>query len=98
MLKTTQQVIEQLQSMQPSLKQIYGIEHLWLFGSVARNEATAFSDLDLLYQPSLPLGLELMSLWDELEATFGCKVDLGDVRYVKPRLKASISKDLIDVF
>jgi predicted nucleotidyltransferase len=98
MLKTTQQVIEQLQSMQPSLKQNYGIEHLWLFGSVARNEATAFSDLDLLYQPSLPLGLELMSLWDELEATFKCKVGLGDVRYVKPRLKASITKDLIDVF
>ena len=74
------------------------LEHLWLFGSVARNEATDFSDLDLLYQPNVPLGLELMSLWDELETTFGCKVDLGDVRYVKPSLKASITKDLIDVF
>ncbi len=98
MVQTTQQVIQKLQMMQPSLQQQYGIKHLWLFGSVARNEATPFSDLDLLYQPSIPLGLELMSLWDELEATFGCKVDLGDVRYVKPRLKATITKDLIDVF
>jgi predicted nucleotidyltransferase len=98
MLNTTQQVIEQLESMQPSLKQNYCIEHLWLFGSVARNEATAFSDLDLLYQPSTPLGLELMSLWDESEATFCCKVDLGDVRYVKHRLKQAIQKDLLNGF
>ena len=74
------------------------IDSRLVLGKPAMNEATDFSDLDLLYQPNVPLGLELMSLWDELETTFGCKVDLGDVRYVKPSLKASITKDLIEVF
>jgi predicted nucleotidyltransferase len=84
--------------MQPLLQGQYGIEHLWLFGSVARGEALAGSDVDLLYQPSVPLGLELMTLWDELETAFGRKVDLGDVRYVKPQLKEAIAVDLLDVF
>jgi predicted nucleotidyltransferase len=98
MLQTKSEIIQTLKAMQPLLQGQYGIEHLWLFGSVARGEAVAGSDVDLLYLPSVPLGLELMTLWDELETTFGRKVDLGDVRYVKPQLKEAIAVDLLDVF
>jgi predicted nucleotidyltransferase len=92
------QTLRILHRLQPQMQTHYGIEHLWLFGSVARDEACETSDVDLLYQPAKPVGLELMALWDELEAQLGCKVDLGDIRYLKPHLKALIEKDLWHVF
>ncbi|MFN9691956.1 MAG: nucleotidyltransferase family protein [Vampirovibrionales bacterium] len=98
MKQSKSDVLKRLILLKPSLQEDYGIEHLWLFGSVARDEATEASDVDLLYQPSKPLGLELMTLWNLLEEQLGCKVDLGDLRYVKARLKDAIAKDLFDVF
>jgi predicted nucleotidyltransferase len=91
-------VLQQLKTLQPSFQARYPLAHLWLFGSVARDEAHPASDLDLLYEATEPMGLELMSLWDELEALFQCKVDLGDRRYVRPALKPFVEADLIDVF
>jgi predicted nucleotidyltransferase len=98
MMITNNKVIKVLHNLKYQIKTQYGIEHLWLFGSVARDEATPHSDVDLLYMPSKPLGLELMTLWDELETQLGCKVDLGDIRYLKPTLKALIAKDCLKVF
>jgi len=98
MINHRQTILDRLKAIQPELQAKYPVAHLWLFGSVARDEATESSDVDLLYEPAAPMGLELMSLWDDLEALLGCKVDLGDRRYVKPRLKPYIEGDLINVF
>jgi predicted nucleotidyltransferase len=97
-MRLREQTLSILYRLKNQIKTQYGIEHLWLFGSVARDEATPHSDVDLLYMPSKPLGLELMTLWDELETQLGCKVDLGDIRYLKPTLKALIAKDCLKVF
>ncbi|WP_131764806.1 nucleotidyltransferase family protein [Candidatus Protofrankia californiensis] len=56
----------------------YGIAELAVFGSVARGEDKARSDVDLLYVllPNVTLGWEIVELRDELEKIIGRPVDL----------------------
>lgn len=56
----------------------YGVAELSVFGSVARGEARAASDIDLLYAlaPGRHLGFSINRLEDELSELFGRKVDL----------------------
>lgn len=70
----------------------YGIARLWVFGSTARGEATADSDIDLLYElaPGAQLGWEIIDLVDELVAIFGRPVDLVSRRSVHPLIRESV--------
>lgn len=56
----------------------YGVAELAVFGSAARDEARADSDLDLLYvlAPGKHLGFAINRLEDELAALLGRRVDL----------------------
>jgi predicted nucleotidyltransferase len=60
------------------LCQKYGIAELSVFGSVARGDARADSDVDLLYVrvPGNDLGMSYFALQDDLEQLFGRPVDL----------------------
>lgn len=56
----------------------YGVAELQIFGSVARAEDSADSDIDLLYvlEPGRHLGFAINALEDELRTLFGRDVDL----------------------
>jgi predicted nucleotidyltransferase len=75
-----------------------GVRSLSLFGSVARNEATEDSDLDLLVDFEPPatydryIDLKLM-----LEDLLGCRVDLVTSRAVRPRMRPYIERDAVRV-
>jgi predicted nucleotidyltransferase len=73
----------------------YGIAELLVFGSVARGEARADSDIDLLYRlaPGARLGWEIEQLNDELDALFGRHVDLVSAKYIHPRLRDNVMAD-----
>ena len=60
----------------------YGVVRLAVFGSMARGEARADSDVDLLYvlAPGARLGFDLFDLEDELCEVFGRRVDLVSQR------------------
>jgi len=76
----------------------YPIASLFIFGSVARDEAQAASDVDVLVEFSQPVGLfQFIDLKQRLELLLGCKVDLGTPRSIKPLLKADVLKDAIRV-
>jgi predicted nucleotidyltransferase len=74
----------------------YGVKHLYLFGSVARDEAQSSSDVDFLVEFSRPTGLfGLLSLQEFLELQIGRKVDLGTYKSLKPYIKKEVDKDIL---
>lgn len=76
----------------------FGVKSLLLFGSVARNEATSASDVDLLVEFNRPMGyFGLFALQDYLEKLLSCPVDLGTPDSLKPYIKERIMGELIRV-
>ena len=69
----------------------------WLFGSYARGEETADSDVDLLvlFDHSTPIGLFAYSrMQRELEEHLGCKVDLVEDGTLRPSVEKTANKDM----
>ena len=60
-------VIRTLQKQNAELRQQFGVKTLSLFGSVARDEATSSSDVDLLVEFDRPVGyfglFALKTIW-----------------------------------
>ena len=77
----------------------YGIAALFLFGSFARGEASASSDVDVLYElrPGARLGWEIEDLADALAEIFGRPVDLIARSGLHPRLAASVLEEAADL-
>jgi uncharacterized protein len=76
----------------------FGVKSLLLFGSVARNDASSASDVDLLVEFNRPVGyFGLFALQDYLEQLLGCPVDLGTPDSLKPYIKEHVMGELIRV-
>ena len=92
------EVINILQTHQEKLAKEFGVKSLQLFGSVARDEATPSSDVDLLVEFNRPMGyFGLFSLQDYLENLLGCSVDLGTKNSLRPTIKENVMRDLVNV-
>jgi uncharacterized protein len=96
-----ERVLEQLRSRRAELERL-GAAHLYLYGSVAREEASAESDVDLLIEPkderfSL---FDLMRVQDACTEMLGRRAELHDFRGLKRAqdLLARVEPDLVHVF
>jgi hypothetical protein len=77
----------------------FAVKALFLFGSVARGEATPESDVDLLVEFDRPVGLfTLLRLQSYLEELLGCSVDLGTPNSLRPHLRETVLKEAIRAF
>jgi uncharacterized protein len=91
-------VVRILKQKNVELEQKFGVKSLLLFGSVARNEATTASDVDLLVEFNRPVGyFGLFALQDYLEKLLGCRVDLGTPDSLKPYIRERVMGELIRV-
>ena len=73
-----------------------GVRSLDLFGSVARDEASADSDVDLLVEFERPIGLfHFFRVQRRLEELLGARVDLVMRDAVKPQLRERIFAEAI---
>ncbi len=91
-------VLQILKQKNAELTKQFGVKSLSLFGSMARNEATSTSDVDLLVEFSRPVGyFGLFALQDYLEKLLGCSVDLGTPDSLKPYMRERVMGDLIHV-
>jgi predicted nucleotidyltransferase len=74
----------------------FGVSSLALFGSVARNEATATSDIDILVDFNRTGGLfEFVRLKNFLEEILGHPVDLVTRDALKPQLRQKIIQESV---
>lgn len=77
----------------------FHVVSMFLFGSVARNEATADSDVDLLVEFSQPVGFfTLARLQIYLEKLLGCAIDLGTPDSLKPYMQDLVMEGAKRVF
>lgn len=75
-----------------------GVLSLAIFGSVARNEAKADSDVDLLVEFEPPLGFDrYMDAKFRLEALLGRPVDLVTTAGLKPGLRDVVARECLRV-
>ena len=83
-----------LQIVKPILEQ-YGVEYAGVFGSFARGEARADSDIDMLIRLKKPIGLfSLAELEQRLSQALGHKVDLVTEKAISPYIKKDVMHDL----
>lgn len=97
---TRDTVISTLRLALPALRADFGVTALSLFGSVARGEETPSSDVDLIveFEPARTVTLfTLAALQVRLADLLGRDVDLGTESSLRPRVRASVEKDLLRV-
>jgi predicted nucleotidyltransferase len=93
------EAITRLKEHETELKQL-GIEHLYLFGSTARDEARADSDVDLFFDhPKGSLGLyELIDVKETTTRILGHKADIMTRRSLHRVLRDRIEASALQVF
>jgi predicted nucleotidyltransferase len=76
----------------------YGIKNIGVFGSVARDEATELSDVDICIETKTPDMFMLVHIKEELQDIFHKNVDIVRLREkMNPYLKKRIDKEAIYV-
>lgn len=81
-----------------SLAEEYGARKVSLFGSYARGEAGANSDVDLLLDKGAIRGMRVLDFQDELSARLGCKVDVVTTAGASQRFLDKISADEVVLY
>ena len=87
-----------LAHLKPEIVARFGVTALALFGSVARDEAGAESDVDVLVTFDGPADFDrFMDLKFLLEEHLGVPVDLVTSHGLRPRLRPAFERDAIHV-
>ena len=96
-MKTLQEIRSILRQNLPELSERYNVTAIGVFGSIARGDQTATSDVDILVDLRPPVGWEIVHLKLRLEELLGLEVDLVTRGAVmrKPLLWRSIEEDLV---
>jgi predicted nucleotidyltransferase len=75
---------------------LLGAKSLFLFGSAARDEARADSDIDILVEFTGPATFDgFMDLKLYLEELLGRRVDLVTSKALKPRIRPNVEREAI---
>lgn len=85
----------ELQALEPMLERKHHVAEIGVFGSVARNEQHAASDVDLLVAFDAPVSLlDLVRLEDELAERLDVEVDLVTNGSLRPRIGERVDEDI----
>ena len=94
---TRDETLNLLRSNLPAI-QAFGVAHVAIFGSVARDEASAESDVTVLVDfESTPTFRSYMGLLSYLEGLLGRPVDLADRVALRPEMRGRIEKEALNV-
>ena len=94
MARSREEVLGLLERNREGLKRLV-VRRLGLFGSCARGETTASSDLDFVVEFAEKSFDAYMDLKAFLEGLFDCRVDLVLTNTIKPRLRPIIQRETV---
>ena len=93
-----QQALKLLTEQFSEIHQRFGVQRLALFGSTARDEAQADSDVDVLVEfEGKADSSRYFGLLFYLEDKLGCPLDLVTDKALRPELRPYVEKDAIYV-
>ncbi len=94
---TQDEILKSLSDVKPYLQEKYGVQKIGLFGSYARNEATAQSDIDIYVELKENTFRKLAGLWVYLDELYnGIKVDVyNNHRHTKGAIAKYIQEETI---
>lgn len=90
--------VEEIRYAVVSLAQEYGAQKVSLFGSYARGEADAESDVDLLLEKGAIHGMQVLDFQDELARQLGRNVDVVTTAGASERFLAKIRQDEVTLY
>ncbi|SEA54740.1 hypothetical protein SAMN05660964_01842 [Thiothrix caldifontis] len=92
------QALQLLRDQFTEIRQRFGVKRLALFGSTARDEAQAGSDVDVLVEfDGKADSKRYFGLMFYLEDMLGCPLDLVTDKALRPELRPFVEKDAIYV-
>ena len=89
------EIIDLLRSHAGDIKARFAVKRIGLFGSYARGEQKASSDIDILVELEKPTFRNSMDLSFYLEDLLGREVDLVTVKGLHSRIRPYVEKDVI---
>ncbi len=93
-----EEILRILSQHRGHLEQRHGVRFLALFGSIARDQASPESDIDLLVEFATRPGFDgYMRLKERLESLLGQRVDLVMTGALKPSVRPEIEREAIRV-
>ena len=93
-MKTREDYMAILRKYQTLKSDIYGIIRIGIFGSVARNEQTEDSDVDVCVEMKKPDLFTMVHIKEDLQELFGKSVDIVRLRKnMNPMLLSRIQRD-----
>jgi len=98
MKSARQDILSSLKKLKQEVTNEYSVKTIGLFGSVARDEQTGKSDIDLLVEFSKPVGfVTFMRLENFLSERLGKQVDLVTSDSLKPVIRQEVLAEVIYV-
>ncbi len=89
-------ILEKLRAVKPRLQEKYNLTELALFGSYARDEQTAQSDIDIMVIMSTPNFRNYSNIYHSLEEVFpGSVVQVVSRGAIRPQYFKFVEPDLL---
>jgi hypothetical protein len=95
--KTREEILNLLSQNKDQLESRFKVRRMALFGSYARGDQKPESDVDILVDIDPSVGLEFVTLAEQIEELLGLPVELVSKRAIKPNKLKYIEQDLIYV-
>jgi predicted nucleotidyltransferase len=84
-----------LTELKPELEKSFHVSSIGIFGSVARNESSSESDVDIVVDFNQPIGISFIDLANLLEEKIKTHVDLVSKKGIRPQYLSSIEKEMV---
>jgi len=98
MKSSRKDILASLKKLKREVAKEYSVKTMGVFGSVARDEQTGQSDIDLLVEFSKPVGfVTFMRLENFLSERLGKQVDLVTPDSLKPVIRQDVLSEVIYV-